>query len=401
MPAIHVNNVEIQVYEQQYTSPTLHVQNTDGKIYHAIVIPQGGEFLDASEKLVYSENSINTCQPVTLDAGMYRVELRGGAGGKQSRCNSGLGKTNITANVVSQIFKLPTQTTVYAFRGGDGNDSDVVTKHQIPGGGASGVDSMLVVGDHAIIGIGAPSSQCFNLTASAYPGGGGNVYYYCQSTASGTYSVQDIKIGDSHIYMSLLGCGGGGGGAPNGVGGAAVSSTEFKTTAGTNATSDGGGNGGDAENLMGDSQTKNIAYGGAGGKNVYWQCAGHTAVSYGGGGGASPNGAGGTDWQYHYDFINGDEYVNAGTNGTGERAGDGGDIYVCNKTSCTSMVSATGGIGGATVTYECGGQTAKSYGGGGGGGAYHGHYSTAANGGNSGSGSTDHSDTSFVRIYTL
>jgi len=288
MPAIHVNNVEIQVYEQQYTSPTLHVQNTDGKIYHAIVIPQGGEFLDASEKLVYSADSINTCQPVTLDAGLYRVELRGGAGGKQSRCNAGLGKTNITANVVSQIFKLPTQTTVYAFRGGDGNDSPTVTIQQIPGGGASGVDSMLIIGDRAIVGIGAPSSQCFNFLGRAYPDGGAAVGLYCQSTPSGTYSVQDIKIGDSFMDVyNGFGCGAGGGGAPNGVGGAAASYTKFKATAGTNATSDGGGNGGDIENLTGDSQTKNLGIGGIGGKNVYWQCAGHTAVSYGGGGGGA------------------------------------------------------------------------------------------------------------------
>ena len=286
MPAIHINNVEIQVYEQQYTSPTLHVQNTDGKIYHAIVIPQGGEFLDASEKLVYSADSINTCQPVTLDAGMYRVELRGGAGGKQSRCNSGLGTTNITANVVSQIFKLPTQTTVYAFRGGDGNDSPKVTSHQIPGGGASGVDSMLVIGDRAIVGIGAPGSQCFDIGESAYPGGGLVIGLACQSTPSGTYSVQDIKISNSSI-SKVHGCAGGGGGAPNGVGGAAGSGTNFKTTAGKKATSDGGGGGGDIENLTGDSKTKNIAYGGAGGKNVYWQCVGHTATSYGGGGGGA------------------------------------------------------------------------------------------------------------------
>ena len=283
MPAIHVNNVEIQVYEQQYTSPTLHVQNTDGKIYHAIVIPQGGEFLDASEKLVYSADSINECEPVTLDAGMYRVELRGGAGGKQSKCQSGLGTINPIANTVSQIFKLPTQTTVYAFRGGDGNDSDAVTKHQIPGGGASGVDSMLVVGDRAIVGIGAPSSQCFNLTIQAYPGGGQTYKYHCQSTPSGTYSVENIKIGNA-MGTTNHGCSAGGGGAPNGLGGAAASNTKVKATAGTNATSDGGGNGGDIENLTGDSQTKNLGIGGIGGKNVYWQCAGHTAVSYGGGG---------------------------------------------------------------------------------------------------------------------
>ncbi|MBE6461010.1 MAG: hypothetical protein E7007_03870 [Alphaproteobacteria bacterium] len=287
MPAIHINNVEIQVYEQQYTSPTLHVQNTDGKIYHAIVIPQGGELFDASEKLVYSENSINTCQPVTLDAGMYRVELRGGGGGKQSRCDQGTGTTRFVGNPVSNYFKLPTQTTVYAFRGGDGNDSPTVTAYQIPGGGASGVDSMLVIGDRAIVGIGAPSSQCFKLNARAYPGGGSGVGLYCQSTPSGTYSIQNIKIGDSHVVSNRFGCGAGGGGAPNGVGGAAVSYINVKITAGTNATSDGGGNGGDAENLMGDSQTKNLGIGGIGGKNVYWQCAGHTAVSYGGGGGGA------------------------------------------------------------------------------------------------------------------
>jgi len=285
MPAIHINNVDIQVYEQQYTSPTLHVQNTDGKIYHAIVIPQGGELFDASETLVYSENSINTCQPVTLDAGLYRVELRGGAGGKQSWCRNGLGKTNPIANMVSQIFKLPTQTTVYAFRGGDGNNSPAVTGHQIPGGGASGVDSMLVIPSQgAIIGIGAPSSQCFDASFLGFPAGARHIAFYCQSTPAGTYSIENIRSTHSYLHSAYV-CGGGGGGAPNGVGGGAASNTKLKATAGTNATSDGGGNGGDAENLMGDSQTKNRGIGGKGGKNVYWQCAGHTVVSYGGGGG--------------------------------------------------------------------------------------------------------------------
>jgi hypothetical protein len=295
MPAIHVNNVDIQVYEQQYTSPTLHVQNTDGKIYHAIVIPQGGELFDASEKLVYSNaaddlldsnGAINECQPVTLDAGMYRVELRGGAGGKQSRCRSGLGTTNPVANTVSQIFKLPTQTTVYAFRGGDGNDSPTVTGHQIPGGGASGVDSMLVIDDHAIVGVGAPSSQCMDALFAAFPFGGRAIRFYCQSTPAGTYSIENIRSTHSYLQTTYV-CGGGGGGAPNGLGGGAVSNTKFKATAGTNATSDGGGNGGDAENLMGDSQTQNTARGGIGGKNVTYECAGHTAVSYGGGGGGA------------------------------------------------------------------------------------------------------------------
>ena len=335
MPAIHINNVDIQVYEQQYTSPTLHVQNTDGKIYHAIVIPQDGKLFDASEKLVYSENSINTCQPVTLDAGMYRVELRGGAGGKQSRCNSGLGTTNPIANTVSQIFKLPTQTTVYAFRGGDGKDSEEVTFHQIPGGGASGVDSMLVIGDRAIVGPGAPSSQCFSLNPGAYPKGSPSLDYECQSTPSGTYAIENIAIGQA-VGSTYYGCGGGGGSAPNGIGGTSVSYTNVKITAGTNATSGvhgKGGDGGDAENLMRDSQNKNTARGGIGGDNFTRECAGHTAVSYGGGGG-------------------------------------GATCMLYNPNTCAS-----------TTTSWC--------------------YSDCADGGNGASGSTDQSDTSYVKIYKI
>ena len=65
-------------------------------------------------------------------------------------------------------------------------------------------------------------------------------------------------------------------------------------------------------------------------------------------------------------------------------------------------MAATGGIGGATVTYECGGKTAKTYGGGGGGGAYAGaYYTNSLNGGDGGSGSSGSSDTSFVRIYKI
>jgi hypothetical protein len=147
-------------------------------------------------------------------------------------------------------------------------------------------------------------------------------------------------------------------------------------------------------------------------KRAYYIDKSHRFIyGIGGGGGASPNGAGGTDWQYHYAFIKADvEYVNPGTNGTngtncpngtGECGGNGGDIKVCNTPSCTSFVEAKGGKGGETVTYECGGQTAKSYGGGGGGGAYSSYYLTAANGGNGGSGSSGTSDTSFVRIYKI
>jgi hypothetical protein len=148
---------------------------------------------------------------------------------------------------------------------------------------------MLIIDDRAIVGVGAPSSQCKNLLAQCYPFEGVGMGIYCQSTPSGTYSVEPIEIGNGNTYSYLF-CGGGGGGAPNGLGGGAASNTKMKATAGTNGTDGpdgGGGNGGDAENLMGDSQTKNTARGGFGGKNFTYKCAGHTAVSYGGGGGGA------------------------------------------------------------------------------------------------------------------
>jgi hypothetical protein len=149
---------------------------------------------------------------------------------------------------------------------------------------------MLIIDDRAIVGIGAPSSQCLSMSLLAYPNGGGAIDHLCQSTPAGTYAIERIKNGDSHSSSSVRSCAGGGGGAPNGLGGAAASGTKLKATAGTNGTDGpdgGGGNGGDAENLMGDSQTKNRGIGGKGGDNVTYTCAGRTAVSYGGGGGGA------------------------------------------------------------------------------------------------------------------
>jgi hypothetical protein len=191
---------------------------------------------------------------------------------------------------------------------------------------------MLIIGDRAIVGIGAPSSQCFNISISSYYGGGAGIGLRCQSTPSGTYAIENIKIGNGYTNGGATICGGGGGGAPNGLGGAAVSATKLKATAGTNATSDGGGNGGDAENLRGDSQTKNTARGGFGGKNFTYKCAGHTATSYGGGGG-------------------------------------GATCALAVTSNCENLGS------------WC--------------------YSDCADGGNGASGSTDKSDTSYVKIYKI
>ena len=312
----------------------LYFKTSDGNIYHTIdKIPDGMCVLNNNgEELVYEATNFNTCNEITLQPGCYRAELRGGIGLQNEHCLD-IVEHDLT-RTESAIFNISEPTTVYVFRGGDGNAGGVNVVNNGTGsfgGGASGMDSILVVGDRVWRASGGVGKTCST-----------SISIKKQINLAGAYTT--IAVG-------------------NGVGG-------------------------NSELVQLVSQ-----------KRVYLST-GRYRYGFGGGGGASPNGAGGTDWQYHHDFINTDEYVNAGTNGTGERAGDGGDIYVCKDFSCTSMVSATGGVGGETVTYECGGQTAKTYGGGGGGGAYH-IANGVADGGDGGSGSTDHSDTSFVRIYKI
>ena len=314
----------------------LYFKTSDGNIYHTIdKIPDGMCVLNnTGTELVYEATNFNTCNEIVLQPGCYRAELRGGIGLQNEHCLS-IAEQDFTP-IISAIFSINEPTTVYVLRGGDGNAGGVnVVNNRTSsfGGGASGVDSILVVGDRVWRASGGAGKTCTD-SDTVYP----------FNTASTASSLQNS----------------------NGIGGGSILNQPTLQ------------------------------------KRVYYVHRQQDIYGIGGGGGASPNGAGGTDWQFHSAFINADEYVNAGTNGTDERAGDGGDIYVCNNPACTSMVSATGGIGGATVTYECGGQTAKTYGGGGGGGAYNGIYiSISADGGDGGSGSTDHSDTSFVRIYKI
>lgn len=313
----------------------LYFKTSDGNIYHTIdKIPDGMCILNNNgEELVYEATNFNTCNEIVLQPGCYRAELRGGIGLQNEYCLD-IVEYDLT-RTESAIFSINEPTTVYVFRGGDGNPGGVnVVDYRFTGafgGGASGVDSILVVGDRVWRASGGVGKTCVK----------GNKRIHINQVTS--------------VAIEPVG---------NGIGGGSI---------------------------LNQPPIQRRSY------YVYKQ------TIYGiGGGGASPNGAGGTNWQYHHDFINTDEYVNAGTNGTGERAGNGGDIYVCNNTSCTSMVAATGGIGGATVTYECGGQTAKTYGGGGGGGAYAGtYYTNSLNGGDGGSGSSGSSDTSFVRIYKI
>ncbi len=287
---LHVGDVELVAREQQITSPAIHVKTHSGDIYHVPIMPLDGGIFDGTEHLVYEENTINTCQTFELPAGIYRAELRGGSGGKPYRCAAGTGTMKAPGEYVSSVFKLNDATMAYALRGGDGNNSPTVTIHQIPGGGASGVDSILVIGDRTIRANGGPGARCMNDSINSYYKGGQGIASKCSGGGGGNYSQETINNAGDTFAQSFVGCAGGGGGA-NAYGGGsqgnAKSNTKLEFTSGTPGTTTGGGNGGNATNLLGTSMTKNNAVGGTGGKNVTYSCGGKNAVSYGGGGGGA------------------------------------------------------------------------------------------------------------------
>ena len=278
-PVIHIGDATIQTTVEQKTYPSLHIMDHTGAVYHVAVRAQDEQLATGTETLVYEQSAINTCETVTLDAGLYRAELRGGSGGLASACNAGAFNTPQLGTINTTIIKLDAPTTISVFRGGDGNKGGVVNTHQTCGGGASGADSLIVLPTRTIRatgGVGIGCSMAANL--SGYTQGAWYKYFYYNGGGGG---VSDMTQGLPGISVSSGIAAGGGGGAPSGTGGAAATNT----TAGSNATSAGGGNGGDATNPNGDSKTSNIGYGGRGGANVTWTCGGQTITSYGGGGG--------------------------------------------------------------------------------------------------------------------
>ena len=278
-PVIHIGDATIQTTVEQKTYPSLHIMDHTGAVYHVAVRAQDEQLATGTETLVYEQSAINTCETVTLDAGLYRAELRGGSGGLASRCNSGIFNTPQLGVINTTIIKLDVSSTIYTFRGGDGNNGGAINTHQTCGGGASGLDSVIVLPTRTIRATGGVGIGCsMSATLSAYPQGSWYQYFRYNGGGGG---VSDMAQGLPGLVTNSGLVAGGGGGAPNGTGGAAVKNT----TAGANATSTGGGNGGDATNPNGDSKTSNIGYGGRGGANVTWTCGGQTITSYGGGGG--------------------------------------------------------------------------------------------------------------------
>lgn len=313
---------------------TLFFKTTAGDIYQAIDnVPAGQCVLTGSEELVFEATNFNTCNEIVLQPGCYRAELRGGVGTMNEKCSEAEQQDMI--NTTSALFSISETTTVYALRGGDGNAGTVNmsgTKLCSVGGGASGVDSVLVVGNDVWRADGGAGKVCavalyslHNTTKSGmiHGGGGGG-----KKDMSLSILNRWVFYVNSYNYYAV---GGGGGGAPDNIGG--------KTS----------------------------------------------------------------DPSYSRPLIRDDMLIEYGADATFYAGGKGGDVLSCKTPDCTDLVSATGGNGGATVEFSCGGQVAYSYGGGGGGASIQtsSGSTTVCNGGDGGSGSTGTSNISFLRIYKM
>lgn len=313
----------------------LYITGPGGDVYMAAnEVPEGSCVMSGAEELVYEVNNFNTCNEIVLEPGCYRAELRGGVGLANADCVDYMAQSETF--IVSALFSLSETVTAYALRGGDGNAGSVNksgSRYGTFGGGASGVDSILVVDGRTWRAEGGEGNTC--------------------------------TISENNSVLNRL----------------------YSRT----ATAIGNGFGGKAD--LDGSENGYCAYG----KN-------NTEVfGVGGGGGGAPDGLGGTKWQYKNSFPDTNMSIGLGADGSATGGGNGGDVVSCKTYKCTELLSATGGQGGATVQFLCGGAIAVSYGGGGGGGSVYGTGSSGfkANGGNGGSGSTGTSSTSFVRIYKM
>ena len=318
-----------------FLAQALYITGPSGDVYMAAnEVPQGSCVMSGTEELVFEVTNFNTCNEIVLEPGCYRAELRGGVGVANAACVDYVAQSE--TSIVSALFSLSEPTTAYALRGGDGNPGGVNVssgRYGTFGGGASGVDSLLVVGNRTWRADGGEGNTC-------------------------TIPVNNNVINRAYSRT---------------------------------ATAIGNGSGGRSD-LSGNVN----AYRGYTTNNT-------ETFGVGGGGGGAPSDLGGTGWQYKGTFPDAAMYMNAGTDGSDVGGGDGGDVSSCATYKCTALNTASGGVGGANVSFSCGGQVAISYGGGGGGGGVYGTSNLAyyADGGDGGSGSTGTSETSFLRIYKM
>lgn len=142
MQMIHIGDYTVPAYTSQMTTPSLKIRTSDGSMFYVPMIAEDMCIATGNTELYYEETDINTCKEITLPAGCWRVELSGGFG--QGLCGSDddIYQTGATE---TYTLRLNMETQIYVFRGGDGNAPAAYVSGAGIGGGASGVDSFVVV----------------------------------------------------------------------------------------------------------------------------------------------------------------------------------------------------------------------------------------------------------------
>lgn len=93
MPVLNFSDFQYVLEEVQKTTPALKFKDSAGKLFYLPVVQgscpeslklktsDGTTYRLDVKTLVYEENTLNTCQTVSLKPGCYFVELKGGKGG--------------------------------------------------------------------------------------------------------------------------------------------------------------------------------------------------------------------------------------------------------------------------------------------------------------------------------
>jgi hypothetical protein len=302
------------------------------------IVPDGGYIIYGDETLYYEEDSVNECKKITLPAGRYRIEVMGGRGGG----NKDFGGRVLTPVKEFYTFSIDADTQIYLFRGGDGLVSQPSATPR--GSGSSGVDSFAIIDGNIIRsngghGMHTGAGPSWGFTESIGGTGGANEIIkniYGKDMNFGREGLTGTQItAISSPYYAIL-SGGGGGGAPDGKGAPGAYNVN----------------------------TSQFEFCKAEGSN----CSARST---------------------------------AAVPATDTGGGNGGDVYVTYK---DWSVVAHGGKGGKNVYYPCGGINAVSYGAGGSGALCKGGYlndtePVCYDGTDGGSGSSNSSDTSFIKIY--
>jgi hypothetical protein len=319
----------------------INILASDGTHYVNAIVPDGGYIIYGDETLYYEEDSVNECKEITLPAGHYRIEIMGGRGG---------GDIDLVGRVLTPVkefytFSIDADTQIYLFRGGDGTITQPSAREIPPSAGSSGVDSFAIIDGNII-------------------------------RSNGGHGMHGNKLNGWQFAESV------------------------------------GGTGGANEHIK-NHYGEDMNYGRnglSGNKNIASTSSRFYYIISGGGGGGAPDGTAGirnvnvNTSQFEFCAAEGSNCSARSTAGfpaTDTGGGNGGDIYVTYK---DWSVVAHGGKGGKNVYYPCGGINAVSYGAGGSGALCKGGYlndtePVCYDGTDGGSGSSNSSDTSYIKIY--